>query len=235
MALSILIIDDDASFRHLVELRIRKIDPVLNIKAFENLTTARAFLRENNPTFDLVVLDQHLPDGRGLDLLKEGALLDLAVLAVSSDDNPQFPGATIQAGATFFLNKMHISEPLFEPLVRGIIDRNRLFRELLETRVKSAKFDTIKTLVSTLRHEINNPLGAVMGAAFLVKTSNQISPDQKQAAEIIETSGQRIKFVLKQLCDAALNESELINPVEKGQEKVFHVPGDKAWKDSSEK
>jgi len=224
MALEVLIIDDDASFRHLVELRLKKIDPNLKTTIFDNLKDARIFLKSNTIDFDLVLLDQHLPDGRGLELLKEGCLADLAVLAVSSDDNPQIPGATIQAGATFFLNKVHISEPLFEPLVRGVIDRNRLYRELTTAKIQSARLETIQTLVSTLRHEINNPLGAVMGAAFLVKTSENNTEEQKQAAEIIESSGHRIKHVLKQICDAAM-----LDEVEKGQGKVFHVPGDKIW------
>lgn len=224
MSVHVLIIDDDSSFKHLVELRLKKMFPDLAVTAFENLREARNFLISSKINFDLVLLDQHLPDGRGLELLKEGALNDLAVLAVSSDDNPQIPGATIQAGAAYFLNKMHVSEALFEPLVRGIIDRNRLSRELTQAKMDSAKMDTVRTLVSTLRHEINNPLGAVMGAVYLVKTDASITPDQKQAAEIIEESSKRIKHVLKELCDAALVES-----VDKSNEKVFQVPGDNPW------
>ena len=226
MNLQVLIIDDDAAFRHLVELRLRKIDSKLILIEHDCIKDAREFLKSTDMVFDLVVLDQHLPDGRGLDLLKEGALSELAVLAVSSDDNPKMPGETMQAGATFFLNKVHISEPLFEPLVRGLIDRNRLQRELTTARIHSARIQSIKTLVSTLRHEINNPLGAVLGAAYLVKTAAGISSEQKQAAEIIEQSGERIKHVLKELCDATLLEA-----VEKGSEAVFQVPGDKPWGD----
>ena len=59
MALTLLIIDDDASFRHLVELRIRKIDSSLAVTTFENVTNAREFLKKEPPLFDLVVLDQH--------------------------------------------------------------------------------------------------------------------------------------------------------------------------------
>ena len=225
MSFQILIIDDDESFRHLLGLRLRKIFPGCSITEFENLKTARGFLKSNPPLFDLVLLDQHLPDGRGLELLNEGLLSDLAVLAVSSDDAPHIPGATIQAGAAFFLSKLHVSEPLFEPLVRGIVDRNRLSRELTKAKIASARMDSIKTLVHTLRHEINNPLGAVMGAAYIVKTDKTLTADQKEAAEIIESSSKRIQHVLKQLCEAAL-----VEPTEKGGEQVFHVPGDTPWK-----
>ncbi len=224
MSFQILIIDDDESFRHLLCLRLKRIFNGSVITEFDNLKKARAFLIQNQVKLDLVLLDQHLPDGRGLDLLNEGLLSDLAVLAVSSDDAPHIPGATIKAGAAFFLNKMHVSEPLFEPLVKGIVDRNRLSHELTKAKIATAQLESIKTLVHTLRHEINNPLGAVMGAAYLVKTEQGVSSEQKEAAEIIENSSKRIQHVLQQLCDATSIES-----MQKGGETVFNVPGDKPW------
>lgn len=229
MALKILIIDDDESFRHLVQLRLKQIDPDLNLTIFDNITEARSFLKMSEEDFDLVVLDQHLPDGRGLELLQEGHFEDLAVLAVSSDDNPTIPGATIQAGAKYFLNKMHISEPLFKPLVQGILDRNRLMKELHQAKLKAAQMGTIKTLVGTLKHEINNPLGAVLGSAYLIRTSQSLPEDQKKAAEVIESSGKRIQHVLQQLAEALSVEAVI-----KGEEEVFHIPGDKPWSEDNE-
>ncbi len=225
MSFQILIIDDDESFRHLLSLRLKRIFPGCLITEFDTLKKARGFLKASELNLDLVLLDQHLPDGRGLDLLNEGLLSDLAVLAVSSDDAPHIPGATIKAGAAFFLSKMHVSEPLFEPLVKGIVDRNRLSRELTKAKIAAAQMESIKTLVHTLRHEINNPLGAVMGAAYLVKSEQGTSPEQKEAAEIIENSGKRIQHVLQQLCDATS-----IEATSKGGETVFNVPGDTPWK-----
>ena len=209
MALTILIIDDDPSFRHLAELRLKQIDPKSSFTVLENLADAREFLENYECNFDLVILDQHLPDGRGLDLLKEGRFNDVSVIAVSSDDNPEMPGATIKAGATYFLNKIHISEPLFKPLVQGILDRNRLFRELAATRIEAAKVETVRTLVGTLRHEIHN-----------------VTPEMKNAAQIIDSSGKRIQEVLQKLCEAVSLES-----VKKADEKLFHIPGDKRWDD----
>ena len=84
--------------------------------------------------------------------------------------------------------------------------------------------DTVKTLVGTLRHEINNPLGAVLGAAYLLRHSENATQDQKEAADLVESSGKRIKYVLDQLCKAIA-----VDAVNKANHKVFHIPGDEPW------
>lgn len=225
MALKILIIDDDAAFRKILELRFRSFISGMDVTTFDNLQDARAFLSSSKERFDLIVLDEHLPDGRGVSLLGEGWFEDLAVLCVSSDTSPEIPGATLRAGAAYFLNKVQVSEPLFEPLVKGIIDRNVLQQQLNQARIETAKLNTIRTLVATLRHEIKNPLGAVLGAAYLLRKDNT-APEQKQAAELIESSGKRIDHVLDQLCEAAQ-----IEQTTKGKQDVFHIPGDKPWEE----
>jgi DNA-binding NarL/FixJ family response regulator len=220
----VLIIDDDRSFRKLLEISLRDALDEMDLTCFENLSDARQFLKGAPPHFDLIVLDQHLPDGRGVDFLQEGWFENRAVLTVSSDDAPDIPGASLQAGAAYFLAKTRIREPLFKPLVQGIIDRNRLQQKLQETQVHAAVMDTVKTLVATLRHEINNPLGAVLGAAYLLRTSALSTPEQREAADLVESSGKRIKHVLDELCKAVA-----LEPVTKANQKVFHIPGDQPW------
>lgn len=213
----------------IVERRLKAVFADAEFTVCSNLKSARELLSSRTERFDLVLLDQHLPDGRGLELLTEGWFQDQAVLAVSSDQDPEIPGANVQAGAAYFLGKTQVSEDLFRPLVQGIIERNKLQHELTELKVKLAKIDTVKTLVSTLRHEINNPLGAVMGAVYLVQHSQGSTPELKEAAQVIESSGKRIKHVLDQLCQEIEMESIL-----KAHEKVFHIPGDAPW-DSGKK
>ena len=225
MGAHILIIDDDGSFRKILERRIRSFMTGVIITQFESLTATREFLKTNDGySFDLVILDQRLPDGTGAMFLKEGWFRELAVLAVSSDDAPELPGETMTAGATFFLPKTEVGQALFEPLVRGLIDRNRIQKEYEQTKIHATRMETVKKLVATLRHEINNPLGAVLGAAYLLRSDKNASPEQKEAATLVEASGSRIKHVLQEI--AAATELE---EVQKGPEKVFHVPGDAAW------
>ena len=221
----ILIIDDDAAFARILQLRLKALLGPIEVTTAETLASAREVVQRERG-FDLVVLDEHLPDGRGIELLKEGCFQDLAVLCISSDEAPEIPGETLRAGAAYFLNKLRVSEPLFAPLVRGVLDRNRLQRELGQARVQAAVMDTVRTLVTTLRHEINNPLGAVLGAAYILRSGRTLSEEQLQAAELVESSGQRISHVLEQLCRAVQ-----IDRVKKGDQEVFHVPGDAEWKE----
>jgi len=224
MTSNVLIIDDDLSFKRLLELRLKSFIDDLAVTHFTELTGARAFLEKSTVDFDLVILDEHLPDGRGVELLNEGRFKDMAVLSVSSDDDPAIPGASMQAGAAYFLSKLRVSEPLFKPLIRGIIDRNRIQRELAAARIKAAVSETIKTLVATLRHEINNPLGAVLGASFLLRNAPAGSVEHREAANLVDSSGRRIKHVLDQLC-AAIE----LQPVLKADHQVFQIPGDAPW------
>ena len=226
MSIKVFLLEDDAGFKRILELKLKSFMPNCEFSTFDTVEKARTFLRAQKIIdFDLVILDQHLPDGRGNDLLSEGWFEGTGVLSVSSDDSPEMPGASIEAGASYFLNKSNVSQALFEPLVRGIMERNRLQRELSQAKLNQAVMESVRTLVSTLRHEINNPLGAVLGAAYLLRNSPQATKDQVEAAELVESSGKRINHVLKQLCDAIELEG-----VTKANQKVFHIPGDEPWK-----
>lgn len=223
-AYSIVLVDDDESFRTILRKRLESILAGSTFQEFGTLGKVRDTLKIGGPTIDLVVLDQHLPDGNGIELLNEGYFNDAAVLAVSSDHDPSIPGGVIGAGAAFFLSKKNVADSLFAPLVHGLIDRAGLNRQLVALKLETATLNTVKTLVSTLRHEINNPLGGVLGGAYLLKNREGASEDEKRAAEIVEQSGQRIKHVLDELCNTIS-----LEPVTKGGQEVFHIPGDKKW------
>ena len=231
MSPEILLVDDDQSYRKILQLRLRSFMGDFSLIETATLKETRELLdqRSHIPP-DLVILDQHLPDGQGLELLTEGWFEDLAVIMISSDPSPEMAGASVQAGAQYFLQKIQIREPLFPPLIKGILERNQLKRELNATKLRTFRSDTVRKLVSTLRHEINNPLGAVLGAAYLLRHNAGATEDQLEAAKLIESSGQRIKHVLNELCSAV----ELAE-AQKAKQDLFQIPGDPPWEPKQNK
>lgn len=218
-------LDDDQEFQHILKLRLQSFLGNIEFHTSHSLKDAKEYFSKEPPKFDLIFIDEHLPDGRGIDLLKENIFNTQAVISISSDPNPELPSSAYNAGAMYFLSKTQIRDALFTPLVQGVIDRNRVQRKLTDYKIEEAKFSTVRKLVSTLKHEINNPLGAVLGAAYLMKKSEGATKEQIESAELVETSANRINHVLKELCDAID-----LNTVSKANEEVFHIPGDKEWK-----
>lgn len=220
-----LIVEDEDSYFRLIEIRLRAWKPDLHMERASSLAQAREILDRTEEDFDLLILDQQLPDGRGVDLLTHPKLAHTAILAVSSDTSADLPAQTVEAGARYFLHKRQLSEPLFLPLLDALIKRKHLEDRLLAVTLREQKMEAVQRLLSTLRHEINNPLGAVLGATFLMDARGSLNADQQRSLDLIEESGRRIHHVVEQLCSAANLEE-----VTKGREPVYQVPGDKPWK-----
>ena len=95
------------------------------LRIAENLAGARELLAETTP--DLVLLDRHLPDGDGLDLIPEirnsGRLGGVPILLVSASVLPRDVRAAMDAGCDGFLPKPVRVQPLIDA-VRRLLERD---------------------------------------------------------------------------------------------------------------
>lgn len=218
-----LIIDDDQSIRKILGLRLASFFQGCEITESEYLKDARIELEKSS--FDLVFLDQHLPDGLGVEISAEIYKKEIPIIAMSSDDSPTLPGQSILKGASTFVPKSQISNLFFLPLAASVIEKNELQKKVKNEENLGLVINTIQKLINTLKHEINNPLGAVYGAIYLLGHENISLEDKKKALDLLSQSSKRIHEVLTKLSDASSLDS-----VMKGKEELFHVPGDKDWK-----
>jgi CheY-like chemotaxis protein len=220
---TILIIDDDRNFRKILSIRLKNGFPSCRIIEMEDLESASAFL-ENNNNIDLIILDQHLPDGTGTEFLENRIPRSIPVLSMSSDEAPEIPAATLLKGARFFLTKKNVSEPFFIPLAASLVDRSAIERKMNEAARSAEILESVRTLLRTLQHEINNPLGALFGGMYVLQSDKNLSNDSKEALELANESARRIKKVLD-----ALSETAELEAVHKATETVYHIPGDPDW------
>jgi CheY-like chemotaxis protein len=93
------------------------------------MNEARAWLETETPA--LVLLDRHLPDGDGLDLIPEirgsERLGEIPILLVSASVLPRDVQAAMEAGCDGFLAKPVRVKPLIDE-VRRLLDRTTLSR-----------------------------------------------------------------------------------------------------------
>lgn len=230
MSTLVFALDDDENFLKVLSIKLRSWRSDIEFFTTNSVAEAKRFLQSSNHQFVLAIIDQHLPDGMGVEIIEHPKLSTVAVLAVSSDNSPALPANSVRAGAQHYLTKRQVTEPLFVPLIEALVARKQLENQLLQAKLKESQIEVIKVLLATLRHEINNPLGAVIGGTYLLKNFGSLDKEQQEALTLIEQSSQRIKHVIHQLCEAAELEK-----VEKASELVFQVPGDAPWESSKKK
>ncbi|MFD2366849.1 sigma-54-dependent transcriptional regulator [Pseudoduganella sp. GCM10020061] len=106
----ILVVDDEADLRELLEITLVRMG--LDVDSAETLREARAFLKENS--YALVLTDMRLPDGLGLELVREVAAsyksTPIAVVtAYGSADNAVI---ALKAGAFDYVSKPVVLDEL---------------------------------------------------------------------------------------------------------------------------
>lgn len=110
--LSMLLVDDHRIYLDGLRMALVPLCANLLIRTAESAASAEIFLKNNN--FDLILLDMHLPDMTGLELLqrwqREGCLTPVAI--ISASNSSQDAKAAIAAGALGFIPKKINGEEL---------------------------------------------------------------------------------------------------------------------------
>jgi two-component system, cell cycle response regulator DivK len=121
----ILAVEDEPRNAALLDAILGRVGYRLHVAA--DLGTARAWLAQHAPA--LVLLDRHLPDGDGLDLIPDlrgsERLRHVPILLVSASVLPRDQAAALEAGCDGFLAKPVRVKPLVDE-VRRLLDRGAL-------------------------------------------------------------------------------------------------------------
>ena len=115
--MDILLIDDHHIFRDGLKLLLQQQGSDWVTHAAADAAEARQAIN-SNVDFDLILLDYNLPDGNGLDLLREIKSIVPAtpVALLSAHEDPQLIQATLAAGASGFITKSSSSEVMLSAL-----------------------------------------------------------------------------------------------------------------------
>jgi DNA-binding NarL/FixJ family response regulator len=105
MAITVLIVDDHASFRAWARMML-EAEGYDVVGEAEDARSALAAAAELAP--EVVLLDVHLPDGSGLEIAHEFGS-DAAVILVSSRDAADFGSRIARSGARGFISKTDLS------------------------------------------------------------------------------------------------------------------------------
>ncbi len=128
-----------------------------------------------NKDYDLILLDIMMPDVSGLDVLEKIRELknnfELPIMMVTSKDETVDIVDALKLGANDYLVK-----PVNLEIAIARINTQVKIKRLIKDSLHAEQVKTINTLVTTLNHEINNPLAIAIGN--LRVSMDRITPER---------------------------------------------------------
>jgi len=201
--LRILLLEENKFHALLIKRELEEKFPREVLSVFQSASAALEEIRRNR--YDIAVIDYHLSEYQGLEFLEKVRNEDdrLAVIFLAAADSDQLSERALKAGAAEFL----VKENSFHLLIPHLIERlnDSLGIESMPAVVEEAfpfgdRTSMVDLTVSTLSHEINNPLMTILGETeLLLHNGYRLAPEINRKIKIIEESAMRIKTALARL------------------------------------
>lgn len=170
-------------------------------RSAHNGTDALQAVAEKKP--DLILLDLMLPDMDGYEVCtrlqgdEENRRIPVIILTAHGPE-PAAKAMGLRSGANDYLTK-----PITPDELLARIETQLRLKNLENQRVLAEKLLIIDQMVTTLQHEVNNPLSGILGYSEIlldqIENDEVTLADVKEALVTIRDSGQRIKDVMKKL------------------------------------
>lgn len=149
-------------------------------------TSALQHLDENGPP-DVLLLDWMLPGMSGLDIChrvrQRWDTLALPILMVTAKTDAESISAAFDAGANDYITKPYLASELRARVAahlrtKHLVEERQQMEEHLRER---EKLSSLGLLVSSVAHDLNNPLSSISGYAQLLLFGE---PDAQKAADL---------------------------------------------------
>ncbi len=191
----IIVIDDDYSIRRLIKFTLEKehYKVITAEDALEGINTL------NSRKIDLIILDIIMPDIDGYEALKviksSDHLKDIPVLLLTAKNEIDDMMKGFELGADEYLAKpFELTELLAR--IRNLLRIKELQNKILQAERMAA----VGQIALTIRHEINNPLTAVIGQCeMILRKGNLLPKDVRVILEEIYKQGITIEGIISRL------------------------------------
>jgi len=205
MSNSALLVEDNSSHVELIRDELTAVLEGWTLEVAPTVAEARRCIAR--APYDLFVLDYRLPDGDGLQLLREIREMspETPTLFVTTAASAKLVVEAMKLGADDYLVKEEGYLAVLPYLVQEVLERRRLAteRQVLEERLQRAeRAATLGYLASGLAHHINNPLATIRTFLQLLPTHLDDAEFCTHYREMALAESERIRDLVKDVMRA---------------------------------
>ena len=209
---SILLIDDDPQAQALIEMAL--IDAHFERKIEVVATAAAGLERIRADHHDIYLVDQRLPDGTGLDVIRAAKHLgaDKPFILMTGYGSGALDEAALREGAADYVEK-HLVGAHLERSIRYALRNWQASRELHDREEQlrqSQKMEAIGRLAGGVAHDFNNLLTAIIGYTDMIAERSDLDPATAREVREIRLAADRGAALTRQLL--AFSRKQLLNP-----------------------
>ncbi len=206
MSNAALLVEDNGSHAELISDELETALPGWTLDQAPTLAEARR--RMATRSYDLFVFDFRLPDGDGIELLREVRTngVTTPTIFVTTASSAKLAVDAMKLGADDYIVKEEGYLAVLPYLVQEVLKRRELARERqqLEDRLQRAeRAATLGYLASGLAHHINNPLATIRTFLQLLPTNIDDPEFRTKYLEMALAESERIRDLVKDIMRAA--------------------------------
>ena len=209
----ILLIDDDPQAQTLIEMAL--VDAHFERQIDVATTVAAGLSRIRTGEHDIYLVDQRLPDGTGLDLIRVARTdigTDKPFILMTGYGSGALDEAALREGAADYVEK-HMVGAHLERSIRYALRNWQSMRELHDREEQlrqSQKMEAIGRLAGGVAHDFNNLLTAIIGYTDMVAERENVDPATAREVREIRNAADRGAALTRQLL--AFSRKQFLSP-----------------------
>ncbi|MBD2328026.1 hybrid sensor histidine kinase/response regulator [Alkalinema sp. FACHB-956] len=203
--LKVLVVDDDPVDRMAVRRAFKGADFQANLIEAENCAKALSLI--NHHEFNCIFVDYRLPDGNGLDLVKQLRQqgIRIPIISLTGQSNDQIAVELMKAGASDYLSKSTVSPGRLRQVFQNVLRvyhaekaaelANRQREELLQQK---------EEFISRMTHDLQTPLVAANRMLQLMQEDafGDVPEKVKQRMNVIIRSNEDLLQMVRNIVEA---------------------------------
>jgi FixJ family two-component response regulator len=196
--LSVIVLEDNDGDFVLIEDYLIEVYKTVKIKRCENYSD---FLqkKETIVDFDIILLDLHLPDLSGIDLVENILALNLhiPIIIFTGYTDLTLAKESLKLGIEDFLIKDEVSINILHKSIEYALSRNLYIKHI------QAQNEKLRNIAWTQSHVVRTPLARMLGIIDVIETEKGDLEDLMFWLKQLKVSSQEMDVIVRQLTEEA--------------------------------